>query len=108
MYSWMSYAAAHAYEKEAENLGVSVVARSRNGFMREYELAGNARTMNTRRLPKGVTGGDTWGQKRNGFIARHLAQYRKNPTRRRYLALVMWAYDPKRRHRDRRTSRTKS
>lgn len=96
----MSYAAAHAYEKEAESLGVSVVARSKNGFMREYELAKNARTMNTRPLPRGVKGGRTWGQKRNGFIARHLAQYKENPKRRHYLALVMWAYDPKTLRRD--------
>ena len=94
MYPWMSYAAAHAYELEAERLGVSSVARSTKGFMREYELAKKSHAMNIRPLPRGVTGGTTWGQKRNGFVARHLAQYKQNPTRRRFLALVMWAYDP--------------
>ena len=41
-YPWMSYAAAHAYEAEASRHGVSAVARSPKGFMREYERAGNS------------------------------------------------------------------
>jgi len=35
-----------------------------------------------------------WQNKRRGFIARHMAQYEKNPTYRRFLALVMWGYLP--------------
>lgn len=93
-YPWMSYAAAHAYEAEAERHGVSAVARSSKGFMREYERAGSARAMASRPLPAGVTGGATWEQKRNGFVARHLPKYREHPTYRRYLALIMWAYMP--------------
>lgn len=91
---WLSYAAAHAYEGEAERLGVSVVARGRLGFMREYERAGSAAAMRRRPLPPGVTGGKTWGQKRDGFVARHLAMYRANPTYREFLALTQWAYRP--------------
>ena len=91
-YPWISYAAAHAHEAEARRLDVSHVARSDRGFMREYERAGSARAMRDRPLPDGVVGGDTWGQKRHGFIARHLAKYREHPTYRRYLALLMWAY----------------
>lgn len=94
MYPWMSYAAAHAYESEAGRHGVSVVARSARGFMREYERAGSARAMATRPLPQGVRGGETWGQKRNGFVARHMKSYNEHPTYRRYLALIMWAYKP--------------
>ena len=93
-YPWMSYAAAHAHEAEADAHGVSVVARSSTGFMREYERAGTARAMATRPLPTGVRGGTTWGQKRNGFVARHMKSYRERPTYRRYLALLMWAYKP--------------
>ena len=93
-YSWMTYAAAHAYESEAERLGVSRVARSSRGFMREYQSARTAARMRERPLPTGVTGGQTWGQKRNGFVARHLKKYREHPTYGRYLALIMWAYKP--------------
>ena len=93
-YPWMSYTAAHAYESEAERYGVSTVARSARGFMREYERAGTARAMVARPLPQGVHGGETWKQKRNGFVARHMTSYRENPTYRRYLALIMWAYKP--------------
>ena len=93
-YPWMSYAAAHAHEAEAARLRVSAVARSAKGFMREYESAGSARAMAARPLPSGVRGGATWEQKRNGFVARHLAAYRAHPTHRRYLALLMWAYRP--------------
>ena len=50
MYPWLSYQQARAYEAEAKRLGVSEVARARKGFMREYELAGSARTMRTRPL----------------------------------------------------------
>lgn len=90
----MSYRDAHAYEREAEAEGVSLTARSGKGFMREYERAGSASAMKNRPLPRGVTGGATWGQKRDAFVARHLAQYQAHPTRRRFLALVMWAYAP--------------
>ena len=80
----MSYAAAKAYEGEAARLGVSTVARSSKGFMREYQKAGSSAAMRKRPLPGGVTGGATWGQKRDAFIARHMQQYRKNPTYRRF------------------------
>ena len=93
-YPWMSYSNAHAYEAEARRLGVSQVARAPKGFMREYELAKSYRTMMNRPLPNGVRGGATWAQKRHGFIARHMKSYEENPTYRRFLALVMWAYLP--------------
>lgn len=90
----MTYASAHAYEDEARRLHVSQTARSRTGFMREYQRARTAAAMRQRPLPPGVSGGRTWGQKRDGFIARHMATYVDHPTYRRYLALVMWAYRP--------------
>ena len=91
---WLTYEQAHAYEKEAERLGVSNTARSKHGFMREYQLAKTAVAMRSRPLPSGVHGGDTWGTKRDNFVRRHMAQYTKNPTYRRFLALIMWAYRP--------------
>ena len=94
MYPFLSYTEARAHEAEARRLGVSEVARSSRGFMREYERAGTARAMAARPLPPGATGGATWGQKRDGFVARHLPSYRARPTHRRYLALLMWAYRP--------------
>ena len=87
---WMSYAAAHAWEAEAARLGVSEVARSRRGFMRAYERHGTASA--TRRAAHHSS--HTWGTERTNFVKRHMAQYRKNPTYRRWLALVMWAYRP--------------
>lgn len=93
-HQWMSYSDAHAHEGEAERLRVSTVARARHGFMREYERAGSSEAMRRRPLPAGVSGGATWGQKRDAFVARHLEQYRRHPTYRRYLALLMWAYRP--------------
>ena len=98
-FRWMSYSDAHKYEKEASYKEVSVTARSSKGFMREYELAGTVQKMRDRPLPKGVVGGKTWNEKRHNFIQRHLAQYKKNPTHRRYLALIMWAYRPRMLHR---------
>lgn len=69
------------YEKQAEELKVSKVARSKQGFLTYYK---NNKNLN-----------DAWVTKRDAFISRHLAQYEKKPTERRKLALIMWAYKPK-------------
>ncbi len=91
-YKWMSYRQAAAFLGQAEERGVSKVARSTRGFMTEYQRAGSAAAMRNRPVP-GYPG-QTWGQRRNAFVKRHLAQYRKNATDRRRLALIMWAYRP--------------
>ncbi len=93
-YSWMSYAAAAKHIPEAKRLKVSTVARSSGGFMGNYKRAGSSSKMNKRPLGRNTVGGKTWGQKREAFIKRHLAQYKKNKTERRWYALVMWAYKP--------------
>lgn len=67
------------YVPLAEKEEVSKVARGRGGFIEQYK--------------KGPLN-EFWKNKRENFIKRHLAQYRKNPTPRRKLALQMWAYDP--------------
>lgn len=92
-YRWMTYGSATKYEKEAQRLGVSEVARSGRGFMRQYQKAGSAEAMR-RRPVAGSRSGQTWGQRRANFIKRHMAQYRRHRTYRRWLALVMWAYLP--------------
>ena len=92
-YRWMTYASAASYESEAERLGVSEVARSSRGFMRQYQKAGSAEAMR-RRPVAGSRSGQTWGRRRANFIKRHMAQYRRHRTYRRWLALVMWAYLP--------------
>jgi len=80
------------YEPDMRRLGVSTVARSPRGFLTYYKkIGGRASKAN----PK-------WQAKRNAFIARHLVQYDKNPTYRRFLALVAWAYKPKKKYQRRR------
>lgn len=71
------------YEPEMRELKVSEVARSPRGFLTAYKKAGSAGKLSPE-----------WKRKREAFIARHGVQYRKNPTKRRRLALIAWAYDP--------------
>lgn len=88
----MSYSSAARYIPEAKRLAVSQVARSSSGFMGVYKRMKSASEMKKKIVRRGHD--LTWGRKREAFIARHMAQYRKNPTYRRWLALVMWAYKP--------------
>jgi hypothetical protein len=89
-YRWMSYSAAAKYIPDAKERGVSKVARGRGGFMGVYKRMGSSKKMKQADFTKT----QTWGRRRENFIKRHMAQYKKNPTRRRWLALVMWAYKP--------------
>lgn len=73
------------YEPEMKRLKVSEVARSKRGFLSAYKKAGSPEKLS----PK-------WKKTREAFIARHNAQYKKNPTTRRKLALIAWAYNPDR------------
>jgi len=84
---WLPLSTIRRYEPEMERLGVSKVARSPRGFLTAYKRAGG----DPGRLS------EFWVRKREGFIARHMSQYRVNPTRRRWLAMVAWAYRPDRR-----------
>ena len=67
------------YLPEIIKNGVSEVARSKDGFTTLY-LAGKL----TPEMEK----------KRNSFIARSYASYKLNPTYRRKLSLIAWAFDP--------------
>ena len=91
----MTYRAAHAWESQAAERKVSVVARSDRGFMRAYQRAGSWSKLSP-----------WWQRRRNNFVARHLAQAgingehlweqvhgQRRPTR-RGLALIMWAMMP--------------
>ncbi len=81
------------YEAEARRLGVSKVARSATGFLAAYKRAGG--------VPERLS--EAWVRKREGFIARHMAEAQKNlesfalgkRLTRRHLALIMWAYSPR-------------
>ena len=86
-YSMVSYKTAHSYEAEARRLGVSKVARGTGGFMRVYQ-----RNPSAAKLKRKMIGKISWYQRRNNFVARHLKQYKKNKTLRRWLAMMMWAY----------------
>lgn len=83
--SMLSLKTIKKHEPKMKRLKVSEVARSPRGFLTAYKKAGNEKKLN-----------DNWKRKREAFIARHNAQYKKNPTKRRRLALIAWAYDPER------------
>lgn len=86
-YRWLSLKEIRRYEPEMRRLGVSRVARSERGFLTMYKAVGGRRDRVSA----------WWANRRDGFIKRHMAQYRENPTYRRWLALVAWAYRPDRR-----------
>lgn len=90
MYKHLPLSEIAKYEPEMRRLKVSIVARSPRGFLTYYKKIGG--------VPAKVS--EHWRAKRNGFIARHLAQYSKNPTYRRFLALVAWAYMPAKSYRE--------
>jgi hypothetical protein len=71
-------------EPEMEKLGVSEVARSKRGFLTYYKKIGGKKDKVN----------EEWENRRRGFIARHLAQYKNDHGYRRKLALIAWAYDP--------------
>ena len=91
--AWLSYRQAVGADRRylalARKWNVSEVARGRHGFLGVYARVGSASSM--RREPFSPT--QTWGERRQHFIARHLAQYKRKKTPRRALALRMWAFD---------------
>jgi hypothetical protein len=81
MYPFLTLKQILNYLPEIEKERVSIVARSRGQFLDHYKKYGV-------NLPP------EWISKRNNFIKRHMEQYNKNPTKRRKLALITWAYMP--------------
>lgn len=80
--------------KEMEYEKVSEVARSPRGFLFHYMKYGPQMLSKPSITPGGNFGSIDWWKKRENFIKRHLAQYKKNQTYRRKLALIAWAYMP--------------
>jgi hypothetical protein len=92
MHKFLTLRTIAKFEPLMRRLGVSEVARSRDGFLTAYREAGRQGNLSP-----------YWLKRRDGFIARHMAQAIGNdealfkadglPTR-RHLALVAWAYSP--------------
>jgi hypothetical protein len=80
-YPLLEYTNIERYLPLIRSLKVSKVARSPNQFLDIYKRHGS-------QLPK------RWEIKRENFIKRHYVQYMHNPTVRRRLALITWAFDP--------------
>ena len=72
------------------SLKVSERARKPDGFLGTY-FASNPRKLNENYPGKS----HDYMTERENFIKRHLVQYKANPTERRRLALIAWAFDPK-------------
>lgn len=92
MHAFLPLSAIEPWVPEMRRRGVSEVARGPTGFLTAYQRVGGDPSA----LP------DYWARKREGFIARHMAQVKKRgeklvakgkPTR-RHLALIAWAYSP--------------
>lgn len=89
---WLPLDLVLAFEPLARSFGVSEVARSPRGFLKQYRLVGGD--------PDRLS--DYWRNRRNAFVARHWAQVeaRGEPLvvegipSRRLLALIMWAAAP--------------
>ena len=79
------------YEDEMKKKKVSDVARSSTGFLGQYKKHKTFNNFKDRQVPNGNI---DWEEKRKGFIARHYAQYKKNPTERRRLAMIAWGFLP--------------
>ena len=80
-YSFIKMEELKYYMPLIKELKVSVKARSPHQFLDIYKKYGT-------QLPI------QWKKKRDAFIDRHYAQYKENPTIRRRLALITWAFDP--------------
>lgn len=101
-YAWMDLDDIEEFVPMMRERGVSAVARSRSGFLGAYRRAGG----DPAELGDHKSG-QPWEERREGFLARHMAQLEDNdeplweatgkyvgdPTR-RHLALIAWAYTP--------------
>lgn len=92
--AWLDLDTVEAAIPAMEERDVSQVARSDRGFIAQYAAAEGD--------PDDLS--DVWRDKRNAFLARHIAQasangepwWRNGEPTRRHLALVAWAYSPTR------------
>jgi hypothetical protein len=91
MYRWLSLSRVLKYENEMIKEKVSEVARGKNGFLSQYKIYKTADAMRNAPVPYQ---NQYWEQKRNAYLARSIPQYLSNPTYRRKLSLIAWAYYP--------------
>ena len=92
MFAWMPVEEVEAMLPTIEAAGVSKIARSPRGFLTAYRRIRSPLRMMIAEVPDLVT--QTWAQRRDAYIARALPAYNANPTHRRALALMAWAYAP--------------
>jgi hypothetical protein len=92
MFSWMTVEEVEAMLPTIEAAGVSKVARSPRGFVSAYRRIRSPLRMMIAEVPDHET--QTWAQRRDAYIARALPAYTADPTHRRALALMAWAYAP--------------
>ena len=83
-YKYMILEEITKYIPEMKRLGIEMVARSPNGFLRAYKKA--------KGKPNRLS--QSWHTRRYEFIKQHLAQYKVNPTAKKKLALIAWGYMP--------------
>ena len=92
VYEWMPVEEVEAMLPTIEAAGVSKVARSPRGFIAAYRRMRSPLQMMIAEVPEHEP--QTWAQRRDAFIARALPVYTANPTHRRALSLIAWAYMP--------------
>lgn len=91
-YDWMPVELVESIVPTLIENGVSEVARSSRGFITAYSRFRTPMRMAIEFVPGERV---TWAQKRELFIRRTLATYKKNPSYRRALSLMAWAFMPK-------------
>ena len=92
VYEWMPIEEVEAMLPTIEAAGVSAVARSPRGILSAYRRIRSPLLMMIEPVPDHET--QTWAQRRDAFIARALPVYNANPTHRRALSLIAWAFMP--------------
>jgi len=95
MYKWMPLSSILKYEDEMKVNNVSIVARSRDGFLGQYKKWKSANIMKNKIVPNEKI---DWETKRNAYLARSYAGYKLNPTYRRWLSLIAWGFLPPKLH----------
>lgn len=89
MYPLLSVSTVKSILPSIKDEGVSPRARKPDGFTSVYLREGRE---GLDRLYPGKS--HSYLQEREYFVGRHLKQFLIYPTRRRYLALIAWAYKP--------------
>ena len=92
MFPWMTVEEVEAMLPTIEAAGVSKVARSPRGFVSAYRRIRSPLQMMIAEVPDHEP--QTWSQRRDAYIARALPAYNADPTHRRALSLIAWAYMP--------------